>query len=265
MLQWFKQLDEILRGDATRMSSLTDGRIKTPISGLSIAVVLLGVLYGLCVGSFAMIRTGGQAYMQLIAGAIKLPMLFFLTLAVTFPSLYVFNALIGTRLSVVSVVRLLIAALGVMLTVLASLGPIVVFFALSTKNYPFMVLLNVATCTVAGVLGLGFLLRTLDRLVLVQEETESPKPSDNEAEKTETESTDSGPKGALDRAGKQTTEKARNVFRVWTTVFALVGAQMSWVLRPLIGAPTAPFEWFRDRESNFFVAVVRALAELFSL
>ncbi|MHC4121844.1 MAG: hypothetical protein ACYSWO_30605, partial [Planctomycetota bacterium] len=114
-------------------------------------------------------------------------------------------------------------------------------------------------------LGLGFLLRTLDRLVLVQEETESPKPSDNEAEKTETESTDSGPKGALDRAGKQTTEKARNVFRVWTTVFALVGAQMSWVLRPLIGAPTAPFEWFRDRESNFFVAVVRALAELFSL
>ncbi|MHC4703140.1 MAG: hypothetical protein ACYTFQ_21455, partial [Planctomycetota bacterium] len=102
MLQWFKQLDEILRGDATRMSSLTDGRIKTPISGLSIAVGLLGVLYGLCVGSFAMIRTGGQAYMQLIAGAIKLPMLFFLTLAVTFPSLYVFNALIGTRLSVVS-------------------------------------------------------------------------------------------------------------------------------------------------------------------
>ena len=263
MLQWFKQLDEILRGDATRMSSLTDGRIKTPIGGLSIAVILLGVLYGLCVGSFAMIRTGGQAYMQLIAGAVKLPMLFFLTLAVTFPSLYVFNALIGTRLSVISVIRLLIAALGVMLTVLASLGPIVVFFALSTKNYPFMVLLNVATGTVAGVLGLGFLLRTLDRLVLVQKKTESSEPQKDQAEKAE--GTGAGPKGALDRAGKETTEKARNVFRVWTTVFALVGAQMSWVLRPFIGDPTMPFEWFRERESNFFIAVVRALADLFSL
>lgn len=267
MLIWFKQLDEILRGDATRMSSLTDGKIRIPIGGLSVAVVLLGVLYGLCMGSFAMIRTGGEAYMQLIAGAIKLPMLFFLTLAVTFPSLYVFNALIGTRLSMLSVIRLLIAALGVMLAVLASLGPIVVFFALSTKNYPFMVLLNVAASTVAGVLGLGFLLRTLDRLVLVQEDIESPErePDTKNDQIEQPQSEKTKPTGALDRAGKKTTEKAKGVFRVWTTVFALVGAQMSWVLRPLIGCPTIPFEWFRERDSNFFIAVAQALANLFSL
>ena len=85
MLTWFKQLDKILRGDATRMSSLVDGEIKIPVGGLSVAVLLLGVLYGLCAGSFAMIQTGGQAYEQLIASAVKLPMLFFLTLVVTFP------------------------------------------------------------------------------------------------------------------------------------------------------------------------------------
>jgi hypothetical protein len=267
MLIWFKQLDKILRGDATRMSSLVDGEIKIPVGGLSVAVLLLGVLYGLCAGSFAMIQTGGQAYEQLIASAVKLPMLFFLTLVVTFPSLYVFNALIGTRLSVVSVVRLLIAALGVMLAVLASLGPIVVFFALSTKNYPFMVLLNVAASTVAGVLGLGFLLRTLDRLVLVQEDVEAPQPEpdtdDEESEESQNEKTK--PTGALDRSGKDTTQKAKSVFRIWTTVFALVGAQMSWVLRPLIGCPTMPFEWFRERDSNFFIAIAQALGNLFSL
>jgi len=167
MLKWFKQLDKILRGDATRISLLAEGRFTIPVAGLSASIILLGVLYGLCAGTFAMIRTGGQAYMQMIASGIKLPMLFFLTLAVTFPSLYVFNAIIGTRLSVISALRLLIAALGVMLVVLASLGPIVVFFALSTKSYPFMVLLNVGTSIVSGVLGLGFLLRTLDRLVIV--------------------------------------------------------------------------------------------------
>ena len=276
MLKWFKQLDKILRGDATRMSLLAEGQVTIPISGLSVTIVLLGALYGLCMGSFAMIRTGGEAYMQLIASAIKVPMLFFLTLAVTFPSLYVFNALIGTRLSVASALRLLIAALGVMMAVLASLGPIVVFFALSTKSYQFMVLLNVGTGSMAGVLGLGFLLRTLDRLVVAQERNESSriasKSQDNESKQTEkaddsnsaSEGKPAEPIAALDRAGKFTTRKAKSVFRAWTTVFALVGAQMSWVLRPLIGCPTLRFEWFRERESNFFIAVVQALVNLFS-
>ena len=61
MLKWFKQLDEILRGDATRLSLLKDGQIGIPIGGLSVAILLLGVLYGLCTGSFAMIRTSGEA------------------------------------------------------------------------------------------------------------------------------------------------------------------------------------------------------------
>ena len=267
MFKWFRQLDRILRGDATRTSLLSDGQIQTPVAGLSVAVLLLGVFYGLCMGSFTMIRTGGEAYMQLIASAVKLPLLFFLTLAVTFPSLYVFNALLGTRLSVLSAMRLLIAALGVMLAVLASLGPIVVFFALSTKSYPFMILLNVATSTIAGSLGLGFLLRTLDRLVVVQEGLESPPPGlpplpDSSKQAS---ATPAGLTSALDRAGKVTTRRAKRVFRVWTTVFALVGAQMSWVLRPLIGCPTLPFEWFRERESNFFLAVLQSLVSLFSL
>lgn len=269
MLKWFKQLDTILRGDATSLSSLADAEIKIPVGGLSIAVLLLGAVYGSCAGSFAMIQTAGQAYKQFIASTIKLPMLFFLTLVVTFPSLYVFNALIGTRLSIVSVLRLLVAALGVMLAVLASLGPIVVFFGLSTKNYPFMVLLNVATSTTAGVLGLKFLLHTLDRLVIVQQPAESPKTHKSKAESNasaETSSQDKSaePTAAIEPAGDAPTVKAKSVFTVWTVVFALVGAQMSWVLRPLIGCPGLPFELFRERESNFFIAVAEALLSLFS-
>ena len=37
-----------------------------------------------------------------------------------------------------------------------------------------------------------------------------------------------------------------------------------WVLRPFIGSPERPFEWFRSRESHFFEAVWRALVQLFS-
>ena len=44
----------------------------------------------------------------------------------------------------------------------------------------------------------------------------------------------------------------------------LVGAQMSWVLRPFIGNPTLPFEWFRERKGKFFIAVFKAIINLFS-
>lgn len=172
MLKWFRQLDEILRGDATRIPSLDEGKIDIRVAGLSTVIILLAAIYGACMGSFNLLHPLDEEarieaydmYMQLFASGVKLPLLFFLTLLVTFPSLYVFNALIGSRLSVVSALRLMVASMGVML---ASLGPIVIFFSLSTTSYPFMILLNVAMCAVAGVLGLAFLLRTLHRLVLV--------------------------------------------------------------------------------------------------
>ena len=90
--------------------------------------------------------------------------MFVLTLAITLPSLYVSNALIGSRLVLDSVLRLLVAALAVMVTVLASLGPIVAFFSISTTSYPFMILVNVVVFGVSGSLGLVFLLQSLHRL-----------------------------------------------------------------------------------------------------
>ena len=105
--------------------------------------------------------------MQVLASMVKVPLLFYLTLLVTFPSLYVFNALVGSRLRLLTVVRLLVASLGVMVTVLASLGPIVAFFSVSTASYPFMLLFNVVVYTVAGTLGMAFLLQTLHRLSVV--------------------------------------------------------------------------------------------------
>ena len=96
----------------------------------------------------------GPRYEQLLATTLKVPALFILTLLVTFPSLYVFNALVGSRLNVAAVLRLLIASLGVNLAVLASLGTIVAFFSVSTPNYGFMVLLNVVVFAVAGLVGL---------------------------------------------------------------------------------------------------------------
>src|SRR4051794_10891848 len=134
MLTWIKALDRVLKGEATRPAAVRGGRLDLPVGGLSFVCLLLGVVYGLCMGSFALVaRWNSSARMdglvQMAYSAAKVPMLFFLTLLVTFPSLYVFNALVGSRLSFTAVLRLLVAALGVTLAVLASFGTIIVFFS----------------------------------------------------------------------------------------------------------------------------------------
>ena len=200
---------------------------------------------------------------------IKVPAVFYLTLLVTFPSLYVFNALVGSRLTLISVWRLLLASLAVNLAVLASLGPIVMFFSLSTKSYAFIQLLNVAVFTVAGVLGLTFLLQTLHRLTTSFVHPMSPPPNVEVKPIGEGEST-VAPEiheralqeepSALDMPeGETLARHTRLVFGCWVVIFAVVGAQMGWVLRPFIGNPVQPFTWFRARESNFFEAVFNAL------
>lgn len=265
MRTWWRDLDRILRGEATRDASLRRGTVEVSIGGLATVLAILAMGYGGCLGLFALFKGGGPSVMQWLATVVKVPALFALTLAVTLPSLYVSNALVGSRLSLAAVVRLLAATLGVIVAVLASLGTIVAFFAVSTTSYPFMVLLNVAAFGVSGALGLIFLLRTLQRLSLIR-----PLPPATEAEEHVGGEKEDGTEpvgiGPLERLPDEEppSPHVRTVFRCWVALFALVGAQMGWVLRPFIGDPSRPFAWFRVRESNIFEAIAGAVRSLFS-
>jgi hypothetical protein len=167
--QWFQALDRILRGEATRPAALIQQSIDVPILGLSTVLCGLAVSYGICMGVYAGFHPDGPSYMQWLACTIKVPSLFFLTLCVTCPSLYVFNALIGSKLQIVPMLQLLVAALAVNLAVLASLGPIVAFFSFCTTSSPFMTILNVVVFALSGVLGMVFLLQTLQRLNVMRQ------------------------------------------------------------------------------------------------
>ena len=322
MIQGFRDLDTILRGDATQLDAMGDGEIRLPGVRMLDTLVVLGLVYGLCMGSYALFRTYlspeetavgvSGAWGQLFASMVKVPLLFLLTLLVTAPSLYVFNALCGSRLRLSSMVKLLLAMLGVTLAVLAALGPIVAFFGVTSTSYVFMLLLNVVFFGAAGAIGLVFLLRTLHRLVTVQSElddqrvrreraaaqapppapepeerddadepgdgevaevaaasgyggstgTPPPPPPVTEAERQAAHLRKLGIVPTLGRTDAATDGRAKAVFAVWVILFGLVGAQMSWVLRPFVGSPDQPFSLFRDREGNFFGAVVNALFTL---
>ncbi|MEM1011528.1 MAG: hypothetical protein AAGI46_04825 [Planctomycetota bacterium] len=286
----FRQLDSVLRGQATRAEVITTGKLEVSSRAMLVGVLLLGAFYGACMGCFNVV-SGDGAWLQIVSSAFKVPALFLLTLAVTFPSLYVFNALVGSRLSLVNMIRLIMAAIGVMLAVLAGFGTIVAFFNFTTTSYPFILLLNVAVFTISGILGLGFLLQTLRRLVEPIKPASpppppppqpSPPPPPASSTPEESEPLDTQEQmdayaakhgltqrsrrepGALDRLQSGPTDATvRLIFRVWVVIFALVGAQMSWVLRPFVGGyGPGEFVWFRERGGNFFERIVQIIGEL---
>lgn len=273
MRKWLGQLDRILRGEATQVTALRDGGIEISARGLTIVLIVLAMLYGVCMGCFAMTRGTTDAWKQVFAGTAKMPALFLLTLVVTFPSLYVFNALMGSRLTLVSLMRLMLATMGVILAVLASFGTIVAFFSFTTTSYSFMVFLNVLACAVAGVLGMKFLLQTLHRVTVAMGWTPRtaplmppPIPVAQGDEEAPAAISEPAIPSALDMPeGHVLGQHVKTVFHIWVIVFALVGAQMSWVLRPFIGDPNQPFAFLRPKGSNFFQAVSTVIANLLGM
>lgn len=223
--------------------------------------IVLGAVYGFFMGWFALAR-GGDGWKQMLAGTVKLPALFLLTLLVTFPSLYVFSALAGSRLTFRSTMRLLVAAIVVNLAVGASLGPILGFFTLSTTSYHFMIVLNVALLGLAGVIGVTFLQRTLRRVIEAQWAAEAVA---SRAEAQAGEDNDPNNPPPLPRAAPRAGDAATSIFAAWMLVYGLVGTQMGWLLRPFIGAPGAPFELFRAREGSAFNAIVTSVGRVLGL
>lgn len=288
----FTELDSLLRGESTKPDAIEGHSLQVSARGLTLIAILLAMFYGLCMGSYSLLKEvpaelegSSGPILQLLASMIKTPALFLLTLLVTLPSLYVANALIGSRLTLLGMARLLVASIAVNVAVLASLGTIVLFFSLTTKSYPFILLLNVTAFTVAGILGLKFLLQTLHRVTVagesgnksqVTQAEEGPEVDGDEvdeaAEKQQQDDSvelpqwsPEGEPSALDMpAGQVLGLHTRLVFRCWIVLFSLVGAQMGWVLRPFVGSPGVAFSFFRERGSNFFAAVFSALQQLLS-
>src|SRR5689334_352543 len=98
----FNELDRLLRGRAElrppeSLPAGADDRTRVSAARLSLLIVLLGVAYGACMGGFAVVSGRAGTWKQMLASAVKVPSLFLLTLAVTFPSLYVFGALINSN------------------------------------------------------------------------------------------------------------------------------------------------------------------------
>jgi hypothetical protein len=187
-----------------------------------ISSLIFFALYGAVMGST-------HSLWQALSSAVKLPILFLATLFICAPTLYFFNILFGSNQSLLQNIALILTAITVTAVILLSFTPIALFFLITTSQYQFFKLLNVGIFAIAGAMGVFFLGQGM-RIVA-----------------------DVGTEGE---------ENRRWVLRMWILLYAFVGSQLAWTIRPFIGAPSIQFELFRQLGGNFYTNVVVSIGEI---
>jgi hypothetical protein len=188
-----------------------------------LVILLFTFLYGIVMGSY-------NGLLQSLVTGIKVPCLIFLSLLICFPALYVIQYMIGSSMTVYQMANIILSGFIVFSTIALSFAPIVIFFMITTDNYAFLKLLHVAIFTFSGI----FTVKTIINGLTYSCEKKNIYP-----------------------------KLGMNVFKIWIVIFAFVSSQLAWNLRPFVGSSKLPFELFRERESNFYVAVLQSTANLF--
>jgi hypothetical protein len=216
-------IETILRNRYHFFTEIRDGvGLRNKMRAMLVSSIIFLALYGAVIGS-------SHSLWQALSSAAKMPILFLATLVVCSPTLYFFNVLFGSNQSLTQNFCLILTAITVSSVLLLSFTPIVFFFLLTTGGYQFFKLLNVLVCGASGWMGVLFLSQGM-RIVST--------------------------------AGKEGVGARRNVVRFWILLYAFVGSQMAWTLRPFIGAPSMKFELFRQLGGNFYTNVFASIGEL---
>lgn len=224
--QDFSIIEKILRNRYDFFREIQEGiELRAKMKAMLVSSVTFFALYGAVMGS-------SSSLWQALSSAVKLPILFVATLFVCVPSLYFFSLLFGSNQSLSQNLTVILTAITVTSVLLLSFAPITLFFLLTTSQYQFFKLLNVAVFSVSGLMGIVFLYQGMKVV------------SSSELEGT-------------------TTRKW--VLVMWMFVYAFVGSQMAWTIRPFIGAPGTPFELFRQLGGNFYSNILYSIGEIFGL
>lgn len=166
-----------------------------------------GFSYGAVMGTFGGVM--GERVLQVIYSALKVPLLLIVTFGVSLPSFFVLNTLLGLREDFRRALGALLATQAAMTVVLLALAPFTAFWYASSANYEHALLFNGAMFAVASVTAQWVLRRRYRPLIA---------------------------------------RRPRHMFllRAWLGIYVFVGIQMAWLLRPFVGSPDLPVQFFRE-------------------
>jgi hypothetical protein len=224
--KYFTVLIGLLREREAFLEEIRQGvRLSHKIISLLVCSSLFIAMYGGIIGAY-------HSWMQALSSAVKLPALYLITLLICLPTLYFANIIFGSKRTFGQYFALVLTAVAVTSVLLFSFAPITLFFLLTTNNYQFLILLNVIIFGLTGFIGISSLYQATN-LVLVQEDENS--------------------------------QIRQKILQFWLFLYAFVGSQLGWTLRPFFGTPDSVFQLFRDREGNFYLSVLQSLGYLLGL
>ncbi|MBN2003689.1 MAG: hypothetical protein JXA21_10065 [Anaerolineae bacterium] len=178
---------------------------------------------GFCVAGFVL-GLSGRLILPAVFAMLKLPLLFLLAGVICLPTLYYFSIVFGARLRFLQTITLILTSQTVSAVLILGTTPISLLFLFSGAEPVFLTLLNIGLLGLASVLGLIFLVQG----ALYIQETQPP----------ETFGWATWP--ALLLKGN-----LRSVVLLgWLAIYGLVGAQMSWALRPFFGVTLDGHDFF---------------------
>jgi hypothetical protein len=181
-------------------------------------ILLFTFVYGIIMGSY-------NGFLQSIVTGVKIPVLVMLSLLICFPALYVIQSMIGSTMTLYQMANIIFSGFFVFSTIAVSFAPIVIFFMITSDSYSFLKLLHVAIFSFSGFFAVKTIINGL---------------------KFSCERKNLYPKLGM------------SIFRIWVFILAFVSSQLAWNLRPFVGSRDLKFELFREREGNFFIAVVHS-------
>ena len=218
-------LFKVFQHEEEYFEAMNNNQTVKSLMGKQILVILIFLMvYGIIMGSY-------NGFLQSIVTSLKLPALILLSLLICFPAFYVIQFMLGSKMTLMQMVGVVLSGFIVFSTIAVSFSPIVLFFMITGDNYAFIKLLHVVIFIFSGIFGMRTIIRGL---------------------RFSCEKKNVYPKLGL------------NVFKVWIFIFAFVGMQLAWNLRPFIGSRDMKFQLFREKEGNFYLAVINSVGQVFN-
>ena len=223
-------LGVLLRGEPDALLAWTERRDARRFA-LQVAVIVAGAgLYGAAMGWW---RDPQQA----LYVAVKFPLIILLTTTGNALLNAMLAPLLGLNIPLRQSCSAILMSFTVTAAILGAFSPLMAFLVwnappmspeVSEATYSFIKLTHVAAIAFAGTMGNVRLFQLLAQL-----------------------------------GGSRTV--ARRVLFAWLAVNLFLGSQLSWILRPFIGSPSLPVEFFRTTalHGNFYENVFHSLLQIF--
>lgn len=211
----------------------------------------MGTLFALCLSLFmayGLLIGANYGWQQALVSAVKLPMLFLLTSAICFPTLYMFLTYLGIQQGLRQLLGLLLLSLTYISLVLAAFAPVTFFFLITTDGYEFYKFINILIFSMGGYIGIRLFYRNLNAIIIKTWRTKTTFSTGQGDVTVETQGDNTG--------------KARWFLTGWAFMFAYIGAQLSYTLSPFFGDPDAGFMFINDKGGNFFEDVLKTITNL---